>query len=622
MFPGQSSPWSILELDALTATRRDVKRAYARLLKRHRPDSDPEGFQRIHGAYETVLREIELREEGDAGMPEPVFVMPAGSVLSLDEFRPVRAKEIKAAELPGLPQPFLAAMGILREVRTSGNTAPAAGALTQLRLVCGEDPALWCEWSKALAEIFDEGLTAAGIAPLMETEDVLFELRAGESRVAFQMLDYWRRGGMLAEMVAMGKALTNQSVGGNFDRGQAGFFALRLAFYFAIPQPGGAGMLLDAAFFWLPARERTMLIPGVEQRLHLGRLFWHLPPKSQRCWEGILDELDNSKTPDWNGEVASRALAELVFATPNDWAGWQFLRSVLPTARWARLADALYNRRARPPRPWEPPPAGTWLPLDHHGRREAAWAAIPLEERSSSTSNAGQETNRASGSGRGREFEWLSAAGAMPLRKTRMQKIGRGCYYLFVGGFCLFLLFGVLAGWLAPGDSKPYVSPGSSLTLPAPSKQAHLNQIKSVVELFPATGPLLKTFLAADRAGQLKTVESIGAFAPAEESEKALLVCCIVHPNVLMGVKQKAIARIVEIAPPAEAVQLLRMARIPGAATAGTIDQLVLTIYREHGSKFPESLRSELRGLDKQPKKEKTAPRKDPKDDSGQTRGL
>lgn len=619
MFPGKSSPWSILELDALTATRRDVKRAYARLLKMHRPDSDPEGFQRIHGAYETVLREIELREGGDAGMPEPVFMIPAGSVLTLDDFLPAGAKEIEAAELPGLPKPFLAALGILREVRTSGNTAPAAEALTQLRLVCGEDPALWCEWSKALAEIFfDEGLGAAAIAPLLETQDVLSELRAGESRVAFQMLNYWRREGMLEEMVVMGKALTNQRVGGTFDRGQAGFFALRLAFYLAIPQPGGAGMLVDAAFFWLPARERTSLIPGVEHRLHLGRLFWHLPPKSQRYWEGILDELDDSNPPDWNGEAASRALAELVFATPNDWAGWQFLRSVLPAPRWARVADALYNRRARPPRPWEPPPAGIWLPLDYHGRREAAWTAIPKEERSSSTFNSGQETHRRSSGGR--EFEWLSAAGTMPLRKTSMQKIGRGCYYLFVGGFCLFLLIGVLTSWLGSGNSKPYALPGA--TLSAPSKQAHFNQIKSVVEQFPATGPLLQTFLAADRARQLKTVEFIGAFAPAEESEKALLVCCVVHPEVLMGVKQRAIRRIVEITLPAEAVQLLRMARIPGAAVTGTLDQLILSLYREHGDQFPESLRSELQGMDKRLRKEKTAPRKDPKDDSGQTRGL
>lgn len=42
-----------------------VKRAYARLLRTHRPDEDPEGFQRLHEAYQACLRQVQWRQQAD-----------------------------------------------------------------------------------------------------------------------------------------------------------------------------------------------------------------------------------------------------------------------------------------------------------------------------------------------------------------------------------------------------------------------------------------------------------------------------------------------------------------------------------------------------------------------------
>lgn len=56
------SPWAILGLppDAGVA---DVRRAYARLLRTHRPDEDAAAFQRLHEAYERALGEARWREQ-------------------------------------------------------------------------------------------------------------------------------------------------------------------------------------------------------------------------------------------------------------------------------------------------------------------------------------------------------------------------------------------------------------------------------------------------------------------------------------------------------------------------------------------------------------------------------
>jgi DnaJ domain len=57
------SPHRILGL-AADATEPEIKRAYARLLKQHRPDEDPEGFQRLHEAYGRCLAFAQKRASG------------------------------------------------------------------------------------------------------------------------------------------------------------------------------------------------------------------------------------------------------------------------------------------------------------------------------------------------------------------------------------------------------------------------------------------------------------------------------------------------------------------------------------------------------------------------------
>lgn len=55
------SPFKVLGLDD-EADLAGIKRAYARLLRTHRPDEDPHAFQRLHEAYASCLEHARWRE--------------------------------------------------------------------------------------------------------------------------------------------------------------------------------------------------------------------------------------------------------------------------------------------------------------------------------------------------------------------------------------------------------------------------------------------------------------------------------------------------------------------------------------------------------------------------------
>lgn len=69
-----------LDLSELTqaVTEREIKRAYAKLLKTHRPDTDPEAFQCLRQAYEHALEEVRRPDwlEGDEDGPAEEPAVP------------------------------------------------------------------------------------------------------------------------------------------------------------------------------------------------------------------------------------------------------------------------------------------------------------------------------------------------------------------------------------------------------------------------------------------------------------------------------------------------------------------------------------------------------------------
>jgi hypothetical protein len=67
--------WSVLELDS-DADERSIKRQYAKLLKKNRPDDNPDSFQRLREAYEYALNRARMRFDEDEAENEAVLEAP------------------------------------------------------------------------------------------------------------------------------------------------------------------------------------------------------------------------------------------------------------------------------------------------------------------------------------------------------------------------------------------------------------------------------------------------------------------------------------------------------------------------------------------------------------------
>src|SRR4051812_17820297 len=87
--------WRILDVDAATATEREVKAAYARLLKLHRPDADPKGFQIVRSAYLAALAELRTGVVEFNFVPQPAE--PTTDILSRPREMPDRSRNALAA---------------------------------------------------------------------------------------------------------------------------------------------------------------------------------------------------------------------------------------------------------------------------------------------------------------------------------------------------------------------------------------------------------------------------------------------------------------------------------------------------------------------------------------------
>lgn len=80
-----------------------IKRAYARRLRQHRPDTDPDGFQQLHAAYQAALAWTHAREADAQYAPAQMDEYAAGEATEHADAAPVRPGASADGEDAGLP---------------------------------------------------------------------------------------------------------------------------------------------------------------------------------------------------------------------------------------------------------------------------------------------------------------------------------------------------------------------------------------------------------------------------------------------------------------------------------------------------------------------------------------
>ena len=67
------NPWHILNIEE-TEDKEAIKRAYMKAVSKHKPEVDPEGFQRVRAAYEQALKQTDNKNEEEDTSPIGIFV--------------------------------------------------------------------------------------------------------------------------------------------------------------------------------------------------------------------------------------------------------------------------------------------------------------------------------------------------------------------------------------------------------------------------------------------------------------------------------------------------------------------------------------------------------------------
>ena len=213
----------VLGLEEGESDLRTIRSAYARKVREHRPDEDPEGFRAVHEAYTTLVQwsryeQVEVEDEPEDEL-EDEPPAPAGPRLAERATRPGAgdpAPELDDAPAPERDDPPLAE----RDARPR----PVADPFPELRGAEGADlvpallaagrklraePRLAASWSTAVDDtVQDPGHLLQGVKPA----DLVTELDHGLVAVTARMVDHCIETGHLSALEMLASAIARSDV--------------------------------------------------------------------------------------------------------------------------------------------------------------------------------------------------------------------------------------------------------------------------------------------------------------------------------------------------------------------------------------------------------------------------
>jgi hypothetical protein len=353
-------PWALLELDRKVAGEREVKRAYARLLKLHRPENDPEGFRRVNGAYQAALMDLARGVEpsgqaeltpGDpaelANVSEPILT----ETDAVPEAVPITLREVDPVVLASFEETRENLFKRLEMVAASTQVPQ----FTRLRNLVRQHPELADRWVVVMRRLV-QGPEWQMVVSGLHAEDVWLLMREGEGQFAAQVMLQWREDPvLLGRFGTMGNLLLQQKEGLDHpDRLQAMHFTARtVAFYV----PEVSARLADELFRQSGPGVRERIVNDIEVRSAAGKMFHRFALPVRRFWEEQLFDSDTEEA-DWSDPRKLSALREVVSACPAEWEGWGVVSQVVPDEvlqpmlAQRREPKRIYDTELAPDRPW------------------------------------------------------------------------------------------------------------------------------------------------------------------------------------------------------------------------------------------------------------------------------
>ncbi|MFZ4766254.1 MAG: J domain-containing protein, partial [Roseimicrobium sp.] len=327
-----NDPWQILILDSNTATEKDVKAAYARLLKQHRPDTDPEGFRRVREAYEAALASI--RDRDARGGPTASYAVNPEGQPDANDSRVGATLPESPLELP-LPEEVRETFAEVEHAASLDNEEQLEAALSAFHKQCETLAVPSPSVSAALERVFTGNvklLAAAASDHLLMTLAI-----SGEVNLPHLILSAWVEEEKRERIALFGRALMDNLPA--LTSPEAALLVARVGVLIGLEAPEMASSLGNAAYPHLPLESRNHIMAQLQHEIALGRVFADVSPAKQTFW---FERLRHSREEhDWQSTESQSAVDDLIRNNRYVWQGWGIIHQLLPEDRWAQVEPLL-----------------------------------------------------------------------------------------------------------------------------------------------------------------------------------------------------------------------------------------------------------------------------------------
>lgn len=353
-----NDPWQILILDPNTATEKDVKAAYARLLKQHRPDVDPEGFRRVREAYEAAQSLV--RERNARGTPPPGYSTEAAHNQEGEEGETTAEAPAFTPPTFSLPDSVQESHAEVERAAASGNAEQLEAALLGFQQQCDAAGVDGLTRAEALERACSGSVKL--LAAAVPDKFLLRLVELGQVHLPHLILSAWGEEGRRGRIILLGRTLLEEMRA--VTSPEAAVLVARVGVMVGLEKPALATSLGNLAYPHLPVDSRTQIMGQLEHEVAVGGAFQEVTVDLRPFW---FERLRNSNEEhDWNSTYSLNAVDDLVRRNRYTWQGWGIVQQLLPEERWKQVENTLRNQAQQVA---QSTPKGSSFP---------GWAIFPL----------------------------------------------------------------------------------------------------------------------------------------------------------------------------------------------------------------------------------------------------